>query len=121
MPRKPIGRPPFPPISCFDEDRDFTTTDLARLLSERSDGVSLCVRYPAGPDERGGYFFHLRRSADENERYELYDFEKTLVSTFSPGDLVALINHCAGRRFDQQSFVRCQQELNLRSDPDSGA
>lgn len=120
MPKKPLGQAPFPPVLCFDEDREFTVADLVRILRERPDGVSLCIRYPAGPPERGGYFFHFCRALGEGQEYRLCDFEKTQIGTFSPEDLVSLINHCSGRRFDEGIFLLFQTQLNFRSDPDGG-
>lgn len=116
MPKKPIGSPPFPPVFCFDEDREFTAADLVRILRQRPDGVSLCIRHPTGARERGGYFFHICRTSDGSQKYLLYDFERTPIWTFCSEDLVALINHCTGRKFDEEIFILCQTRLNFRSD-----
>jgi len=119
MPRNFIGDPPFAPIVFFDHDRVFTNQDLAEFVVERPEGISICIRYPAGPANRGGYFFHFRRAG--NDEFVLYDFERRFVKTFSAARLVAFINHCTGRVFDESSFVLCQTELNFLQDAESGA
>lgn len=116
MPRKVIGQPPFAPVVLFDEARDFTTEDLFRIRSERSNGFSICIRYAYGPPNRGGYFFHILPIVDQNLAFELYDFERRLIAKFKPDDLVLLINHCTGRRFDEKSFKLCQTSLNFLRD-----
>jgi hypothetical protein len=116
MPRNLIGKPPFPPAVLFDEDRNFAVDDLLEIVRKRPRGVSICVRYPEGPPKRGGYFFHFAPRAEGIDEFQVYDFEKTLVKTFSATGLTALINHCTGRKFDEDSFLLCQTELNFLKD-----
>ena len=99
MPRNLIGDAPFPPILLFDENREFTLDDLRRITRERPRGVSICIRYPEGPEKRGGYFFHFAPDpAGRANGFEVYDFEKRPVKTFSAASLVAFINHCTGQK-----------------------
>lgn len=116
MPRNTLGAPPFPPVITFDADRKFTLHDLRDLLGKRPNGVSVCIRHSEGPRCRGGYFFHFAPKMKSPDEIELYDFEKILVWTFRPQGLVAFINHCTGRQFDEQSFVLSQTQLNFLSD-----
>lgn len=116
-----IGNPPFPPLICFDEKRDFSLDDLQRISGQRMGGVSLCIRYPEGAEKRGGYFFHFERHANEAGAFVVYDFERRPVASFSAQSLVRFINHCTGRRFDEPSFVLCQTELNFLKDEEPDA
>ena len=116
MPKKTIGNPPFPPVVPFDENREFTLDDLSQIALKRPEGVTLCIRPPAGPPDRGGYFFHLVPPDGGNSKFRLYDFEKKLIADFGAVKLVAFMNHCTGQRFDQRSFERCQNELNFLKD-----
>ena len=116
MPRRLIGPVPFPPVLCFDENREFTLEDLSCIVDERPNGVSICVRYPDGPTDRGGYFFHFVRDCVQNNRFKLYDFDNQLVDVLIDESLVAFINHCTGRRFDDASFQLCQTKLNFAQD-----
>ena len=123
MPRNLIGDPPFAPVLLFDENRDFTVDDLSRIARERTNGVSICIRYPEGPPKRGGYFFHVEPATDQGDKFNLYDFEGRLVTVFTAEALTTFINHCTGRRFDEPSFTLCQTELNFLKDagPDASA
>ena len=121
MPRNLIGNPPFRPVLLFDEGRDFTLDDLRRITAMRPRGVSICIRYPEGPPKRGGYFFHFAPSPSRAEEFSICDFEKRPVASFAPLALVAFINHCTGRKFDELSFLLCQTELNFLKDDEPGA
>ena len=116
MPRNLIGEPPFPPVVVFDEARAFAINDLLRMAKERPQGISICIRYPAGPPKRGGYFFHFAPVPGQENEFEVYDFEKRPVKKFAAQDLVAFINHCTGQKFHEPSFILCQTELNFLKD-----
>lgn len=115
MPKNVIGDPPFPPVEVIDKNDLFTRADLDSILSKRPNGATICLRYEDGPHERGGYFFHFSPSKDVG-KFTIYDFEKRPVKDFSPEALVAFINHCSGRQFDNPSFILCQTELNFLKD-----
>jgi hypothetical protein len=84
-------------------------------IKSRPGGVSVCLRFPGGVDNRGGYFFHFRQGTKMNT-FELFDFEKKLIKILNGEDLVKFINHCSGKKFDNDSFLLCQNEINFRSD-----
>jgi hypothetical protein len=119
--RNLIGDAPFPPVLLFDDARDFAVADLKRIAQERPNGVSLCIRYSTGLNERGGYFFHFAPVGNKPGAFMLYDFEKTAVHEFSADALVAFVNHCTGRRFDEPSFTLCQTEINFWKDDEPDA
>ena len=121
MPRNLIGDAPFPPVLLFDENREFTAIDLQYFAEERPGGVSICIRYPDGPEKRGGYFFHFSPCQGRAGEFNIYDFEKRLVKVFATDSLVAFINHCTGRKFDEASFILCQMELNFLQDAEPDA
>ena|ERR1700720_459492 len=116
MPRNTIGDPPFPPVVVIDTKDLFTLSDLEQVVAQRPKGASICIRYADGPIERGGYFFHFCLAKQPPQHLSLYDFEKRHVVDLSPEALVAFINHCTGRKFDEASFVLCQTELNFLKD-----
>jgi hypothetical protein len=119
MPRNLIGDPPFPPVILFNESRAFTTDDLLRIAGSRPRGATICIRYPEGPEKRGGYFFHFAPQGATGD-FALYDFEKRPVAVFPADALVAFINHCTGKVFDEASFILCQTELNFLKDEEPG-
>ena len=120
MPRNLDGLP-FPPLRLFNENRDFTIEDLVEIANPRPEGASICIRYSDGPADRGGYFFHFAPVTAEANEFQLYDFEKRPLKKLSPQSIVAFINHCTGRRFDEPSFILCQTELNFLKDAEPGA
>ena len=121
MAKNLIGNAPFPPVLLFDENRDFALGDLQRIMAERTEGASICIRYPEGPAKRGGYFFHIAPDEQRAGNVIVYDFEKRPVATFSAEAVIAFINHCTGRRFDEPSFILCQTELNFLKDEEPNA
>ena len=121
MPRNLIGDPPFAPVLLFDENRDFTVDDLYCIARERPNGVSICIRYPEGPPKRGGYFFHVVPTSNQDEKFNLYDFESRLITEFTSEALTKFINHCTGRRFDEPVFTLCQTDLNFLKDAEADA
>ena len=87
-----------------------------QLLSKNPRGVSLCVRSRTGHENRGGYFFHLLPDK-ELTGCTLFDFEKTAVIRLDLDQATALINHCSGLSFSEESFELCQTVINFRLDP----
>ena len=69
-----------------------------------------------GPKTRGGYFFHFAYADDSHERISFFDFEKRHVVDLAPEAATKFINHCTGRRFDEESFLLCQTKLNFLKD-----
>ena len=116
-----IGDPPFPPVVLFDEDRSFNHEDLRRITTDRPNGVSICIRYPEGPVNRGGYFFHFSPSAEQAGEFDICDFDRRFVKSLPAELLITFINHCTGRMFDEDSFILCQSELNFLKDEEPSA
>jgi hypothetical protein len=114
MAKNTIGKAPFPPVVTFDMKELFSITQLKKLAVERSKGVTICLRYPEGPKDRGGYFFHFVPT--KADTFSVYDFEKRHVTDLSAEQLVAFINHCTGQKFDEPSFILAQTELNFLKD-----
>src|SRR5687767_13878665 len=121
MPRNVIGKPPFPPILLFEVDRNLSLGDLLRIATDRPKGASICIRYPEGPAQRGGYFFHFIPTSRRNTEFDVLDFEKKPVKRFTARALVSFINHCTGKVFDEPSFTLCQTELNFLKDEEPSA
>lgn len=114
MPRHTLGATPFP-LKVVDKDGLITDADILHALA--GDGrATICLRYTSGPPKRGGYFFHVRKDAND-DTFQLYDFEETIVANISLSQLCNFINHCSGRLFDPESFALCQSVVNLRQDP----
>lgn len=118
MPKKELGKPPFPPVVRIDTAIPISQQRLLGILRERVNGVTICVRSDTGHDNRGGYFFHLKPSDDTLSNCEIYNFEKILVATLPLDKVTAFVNHCAGLAFDEWSFQFCQSVVNFRLDPD---
>lgn len=115
MPRNIIGATPFP-FSLLDKDGQIVEADVVRTMGPAV-SISLCVRAAAGPEKRGGYFFHIEKKA-RNPPYHLYDFSGNYLASFELPALTRFINHCSGRGFDEESFNLCHTSVNLRQDSD---
>lgn len=118
MPKNPLPGIPFPSLKVIDQNSPLDTIQLKALISDRGDqeGVSILIRSETGHPKRGGYYFHFRRSPNNYDDYELFEFQKTRVATMSEDELVLLINHCSGRQYSEVSYGVCQNEINLRGD-----
>lgn len=114
MAKNTIGTAPFPPVVTYDMNELFSPAELKKIAQARPKGVSICLRYPEGPKDRGGYFFHFALAKEG--KFAVYDFEKRHVVDLTAEELVAFINHCTGKKFDQASFELCQSELNFLKD-----
>lgn len=114
MAKNTIGDAPFAPVVLYDMKELFSLSELKKIATARKQGATICLRYPDGPKDRGGYFFHFKPI--ENDRFAVFDFEKRHVVDLSSDELVAFINHCTGQKFDERSFNLCQSELNFLKD-----
>ena len=121
MPRNALGHLPFPPLQLIDSLEAFDVAKLHELASARPNGTSLCLRYSTGEPNRGGYFFHFKPVSDCDCSFMLYDFEGKQIHAFSASALVAFVNHCTGKAFDEPSFALCQNYINFTRDDEAAA
>lgn len=119
MPKKKLGRIPFPPLIKLDTNDPIKPETIIEILSSRLQGASICVRSTEGHSDRGGYFFHICPKNPAIGEYDLFNFESIYVATLPLSKLTALINHCAGLAFDEEAFQFCQTVVNFRLDPES--
>ncbi|GIW90591.1 MAG: hypothetical protein KatS3mg109_1023 [Pirellulaceae bacterium] len=108
---------PYPPLILIQSDKPLTWHDLLpRICCRLGNGVSICLQTNAGHDNRGGYFFHFKKTSDG---FVFRTFDRPNVLTLSSEqEVVAFINHCSGRRYDQQMWEQAQL-VNFRTDEDS--
>jgi len=118
MPKKDLGKPPFPPLLIVDTSEPLTTDAISGLLTRRLNGASICVRQAEGDPKRGGYFFHLVPRNAAVEECEVYNFEGTLVATLSVDQVVKFMNHCSGLQFDDWAFSFSNSVVNFKLDPE---
>lgn len=114
MARESIADPRYP-IVLVDKDEPLTGEELRGLLKEP--GVTLLVRYAAGNEKRGGYYFQIGIVADgyvlipldaasESDHYKVVDFEF----------LLTLINHMSGRAFNRDALRYVRNVIDMPSD-----
>ena len=105
---------PFAPLLVLELDGLITWDWLEPQIRNRlKAGVSLCIVSGEGEDNRGGYFFHLRKDATG---FSFSTFDRRNVLTFGSGEECAdLMNHASGRRYNEKMWSRCQK-ANLRPD-----
>ena len=115
MARSPLGAAPFHVVT-YDTNDGITIEQLQHIIDENEAQVSLCVRSAQGPEKRGGYFFHFKRSGVETSMLTLYTFDHAVIDNISIEFLVRLINHTIGYRFDLDIFNYCQNIINFRQD-----
>ena len=101
----------------IDTDTPIESEALETILLDRPNGVSICVRSLNGPEDRGGYFFHVRPKTGNQPGCELVNFERLVAASFDVENLAVFINHCTGLAFDEASFQLCQTTINFRLDP----
>jgi hypothetical protein len=108
---------PYPPLVLIQSDKPLTWDDLLRHIGQRLDGgVSFCLQAEEGDNNRGGYFFHVKRTA---QGYMFRTFDRQEVLTLREKDeVVAFINHVSGRKYDEQMWMQTQL-VNFRTDQDT--
>lgn len=118
MPKKEFGEAPFPPVVRVDTSEPLTIEQVSELLSERLNGVTICVRSAEGHENRGGYFFHLKPIDETLDQCEIYNFEKIPVSILTLDKITDFINHCVGLSFDEWAYQFSHTTVNFRLDPE---
>jgi|GEM_PF-911176 len=109
-------RLPFPPLETVvtDDPLDWETI-YEEIGSRLAAGVSFVVLRSRGPEDRGGYFFHIKQVADG---LALFTFEGERALLFPTGDACAeYINHAAGLAYSEEMWERAQQ-ANLKTQPE---
>ena len=106
----------FEPLKILARGGLITWPWLKPVIRGRLDeGISLCVTAGAGETNRGGYFFHIRQTANG---FEFSTFDRPGVLTLGTGEeCAAFMNHVSGRRYNEDMWRRCQS-VNLK--PDAG-
>lgn len=108
---------PFPPLVLLDRDGALAEADVTATLVDRlAGGVSVCLRSAAGPERRGGYYFHFKRMVDGRLALSSFDTPDVAILN-SMASLVAFMNHASGRFYCDEMWL-FSQRLNLRTDPD---
>ena len=71
-------------------------------------GATICVRYPEGPEKRGGYFFHFAPKPGAAENFSFMILKSARLRHCRQDFLVAFINHCTDGSSTRRllSFVR---------------
>ena len=110
---KKFGPVPYPPLSVADRDEPIDAAWLASKLDAAPGGLSLLLRSGAGANQRGGFFFHMTSSANG---VWFHDFSRIQLVSLPLDNAVRLINHAAGREFDEEMLILCQKTINLRQD-----
>lgn len=106
---------PYPPLVFIQSNSPLSWEMLKKRVRRRlSRGVSVCLQTKEGHDERGGYFFHFRRTP---AGFVFSTFDRQDVLTLATEEeCVAFINHVSGRQYSEDMWER-SQDVNLRTDP----
>lgn len=108
---------PYPPLVLIQSDEPLTWDELLPRIGQHLDaGVSICLQAETGHDNRGGYFFHVKRTT-QGYMFRTFDRQKVLALR-KEEEVVAFINHVSGRKYDQQMWMQSQL-VNLRTDHDA--
>jgi len=105
---------PFPPLVTIEVAGPVQWSSLCETIGDRlPQGVSFVVLRYDGPNERGGYFFHLRQVEDS---FVFSTFDRDKVCEYGSGEECAcLINHVCGFAYDHGMWEQ-SQKINLRTD-----
>ncbi len=92
-------------------------SELEAIIKDRlAGGVSICITTDTGEKNRGGYFFHIKRT---DVGYVFRTFDRDNVQTFTnPEDCAEFINHVSGRQYSARMWL-ISQNVNLRSDEEA--
>jgi len=108
---------PFPPLVLVQSDSALTWAELLPKIDGRlKEGVSICIQSESGHANRGGYFFHITQTSN-GFVFRTFD-RQSVLALQTEAEVVAFINHCSGRRYDQTMWEHAQL-VNLRSDEDT--
>jgi hypothetical protein len=111
MAKNPSFAPPFGTLIVVDSDEPLALPALQKLCDDNPKGFSLRLRTAQGSERRGGYLFHVRKDGD---KWTMLDYRSRLIWQFpAVPELLAFINHAAGRLFDPSMLKVCE-EINRR-------
>ena len=113
MPNFDLQQQPQFPVVTLDTDSPIDENIINNYLSRNKD-VTICVRSETGHENRGGYFFTLRKSDDN--LIILESIEGEYIDTLSLEKTVNFINHSTGLKFDKKMLEYCQNKINFRND-----
>jgi len=105
---------PHPHFLLIPKDNPISWMDIeSLLLNQIKDGVSICLLSESGHENRGGYFFHIKKI---NDHFIFSTFDRDNVLELQSGEEVAeFINHVSGRSYSERMW-RESQYINLRPD-----
>lgn len=108
---------PYSPLILVQSDEPLTWDDLLLHIGARLErGVSICLQAETGHDNRGGYFFHFKRTP---QGCEFRTFDRQSVLTLHEGEEVAaFVNHVSGRKYDHHMWIKSQL-VNFRTDQET--
>lgn len=116
MPKKTfLNGVPFSPLRVIDIQDSLSGEILNQLTESLSfgEGISMLLRKKGKAPNRGGYFFHFKKSA--NYSYDFFDFEGNFITNTKY--ILELINHISGSIYSEEMYEICQKQINLRNDP----
>lgn len=106
---------PYPPLAILACTGCVSWAELQRAVGPQlRRGVSLCLISPSGPQDRGGYFFHVRSEDDHQFVFSTFD-RRDVCTVVGTAQCAAFINHVSGRRYDEAMWL-LSQRVNLRND-----
>ena len=108
-----LSNQPKYPIVTIDFDNVLQKNQIINLFNSLSE-VTLCVRSSSGHQNRGGYFFCIKKL--NNDTYQLETIEGVYVDSFDIDMLTKFINHSSGRKFSSSLLDYCQNSINFRND-----
>lgn len=113
MPNFDLSNQPQYPLVTIDTDDAIENNQISSLFNNQN-GVTLCVRSATGHPNRGGYFFCISKT--NNNNFNLETIEGVYVDCFTLESLVKFINHSSGKKFDPDLLDYCQNSINFRND-----
>jgi hypothetical protein len=105
---------PYPPLIIIESDKELSWDNLCKHIKDKiNKGVSICLISEKGEEDRGGYFFHFKKT---KEGIVFTSFDRTTEFTLRDENAaIKLINHASGRKYDEEMWA-LSQKINLRTD-----
>ena len=112
MPKYFDGDLPLPYPRVNVSLRGFSEAWLVEQLAKNKGQISLCFRLDGFPPDSLGYVFHIEKSG---EAFHVSDItKKQLLSVPSAAQLVAMVLHASGAKYEadwQVEFQRLRNEI----------
>jgi hypothetical protein len=118
MPKYFDGEKPLPFSRVAITSDRFSEKWLQQELTRKHGKMSLCLRFAGFPNDSLGYVFNIERAGDD---FRISDITgKQLLTVANLGELVAMVLHVSGTRYNadwQTEFQKMRNQITSKTGP----